>query len=300
MRVLCATLVFAAALALPARGQAPSEPVLPPSAAGSADRPVGLAHAVLHSRAVEWDSVSTGHLRLYFEPDGWAAGRVDSLRLETDAALRQSLRLLERQAFPFLLRVFVIDSRSDMQALVGRSAAGTAEASSNAVLLVGNERLAPQLRHEVMHAVSLQLWGHPFDPVTPTQARQGGWLREGIAMLAQGRCGAYPNRGVAAAMLQRGDLLPVDTLRQAFYDRHPGTAYVQSGALVEYLLDRYGTEALYRVWTDGPGAVPAVTGASADEVERGWHRWLRATPSRERPPRPRAAVRDGCVRRPVR
>jgi hypothetical protein len=64
---------------------------------------------------------------------------------------------------------------------------GFTDAPANTIVLLENE---------VMHAVSLLLWGHPGgaedaprDSAAVEAWRRGGWLREGIAAVAEARCG---------------------------------------------------------------------------------------------------------------
>ena len=68
--------------------------------------------------------------------------------------------------------------------------------------------------------------------------QQGGWLRERIAAAAEDRYLTYSYRGMAAQWLAEGTILPLDTLVHRFYRVDDLAAYLQSGSLVNYLLEQ--------------------------------------------------------------
>jgi hypothetical protein len=182
-----------------------------------------------------------------------------------------------------------------MQRVTSQRHNGTADAAAHAVILVANPRWSPFDRHELMHAASLTLWGEPGGAARGSDAwRAGGWLREGLAAAAENRCGAYTNRGVAAAMHAGGEKLTVADLIERFYELDDLAAYLQAGSLVEYLLDAGGRPAFRRLWAAGPGALGATYGRTANEIDAEWQAWLRATPAGARPDDVAALRRQGC------
>jgi hypothetical protein len=104
-----------------------------------------------------------------------------------------------------------------------------------------------------------------------------------IAAAAEDRYLSYSYRGMAAQWLAEGTILPLDTLVQRFYQVDDLEAYLQSGSLVAYLLERYGTDRFRQVWRGGPSAFVRAFGRTATEIEADWHAWLRATPASVRP-----------------
>lgn len=290
-RDLCLSLLITSVALAWATGCAPAQPASNP--------PEGLAQTAL--AAFAWDALAAPGFTTYSRPGSYAHAHADELHARTGDALHHALDLLGETTYPAHLRVFYVGSRDEMVPLTGGRYTGFADAPGHVVALVENETWRAFTRHEVMHAVSLLLWGHPGgaedaprDSVAVRAWRRGGWLREGIAAAAEDRCGPYTNRGVAATMEQEGALLPLALLMGAFYEQDDLAAYLQAGSLVGYLLDTYGRETFRTLWESN--SVEDAYGMSVAAVEAAWVAWLRATPSEARPERMGALRACGFVR----
>lgn len=89
------------------------------------------------------------------------------------------------------------------------------------------------LNHELVHALDSQLSGD----MRPTL------LMEGLAVyLSGGHFKPEPLLPRAAALLDLGGYLPLDTLIDNFYPSQHETGYLEAGALVEYMVDTWGWE----------------------------------------------------------
>lgn len=151
----------------------------------------------------------------------------------------------------------------------------------------------PLTRHEVFHAVSIGLGGHPLAPTDRASFLAGGWLREGTATAAEGQCAGHPLHEVVAAMRREGSLPPVGTLAADFYGQNDPDATLQAGSLLDVVRLRRGVGAVRSLWDGGPDAFPDATGRTGAEVEAAWHAWLDAVPVRDAPDL--AALREaGC------
>ncbi len=263
------------------------------------DPPSGLARAALTNEAFRWDSLAAPGFSTYVQSGSYTAAHAGELHARTGAALRHALDLLGESSYPAHLRVFFVGSRDEMVPLSGGRQTGFTDAPAHAVALVENESWRAFTRHEVMHAVSLLLWGHPGgaedaprDSAAAQAWQRGGWLREGIAAAAEDRCGPYTNRGVAATMQAEGALIPFDTLAGAFYEQDDLAAYLQAGSLVGYLLATYGQDRFRTLWQSG--SVEAAYGKPVAAVEAEWAAWLRAAPSEAQPESMEALRGRGC------
>jgi hypothetical protein len=260
--------------------------------------------ALAHPRFV-WDSLSGAGFTLYTPRGSYAAARASQYRAEVEDGLADALAMLGESAYPAHLRLFVMGSRDDVEAVTGTGWNGWTDAPGNNAGVVARAECRPVFRHEIMHAVSLRLWGHPLgpegDPVPPTDPvvmAQGGWLREGIAAAAEDRYLTYSYRGMGAQWLAEGSIFPLDTLVNRFYRVDDLAAYLQSGSLVNYLLVHYGRDRFRLVWREGPSAFERAYGRTAAQIESEWHAWLRATPASERPASiALARSEDHCPRR---
>ncbi|NOT09412.1 MAG: hypothetical protein HOP28_14545 [Gemmatimonadales bacterium] len=251
--------------------------------------------------ALQWDSLVTPAFTLYAQRGGYAADRLPELRSEVDSAITHALEILGEPGYRAHLRVFYVRSREDVKAVTGMAGMGITRAAYNAVVLVAADTSRPAHRHEVMHAVSLRLWGQPGatpgDPREPSNAAvfyRGGWLREGLATTADKGCVPWSVRGIAAQMVAENERIPLDTLTAAFYQKDGLSAYLQGGSLVQFLLLAYGRDRFKRLWHLGADSIAAVYGKPSATIEAEWLGWLKATPEAERPPSLAAVRGPGC------
>jgi len=245
--------------------------------------------AIAHPRFV-WDSIATARFTLYVPRGSYAAARATQYRAEADAGIDHALAILGERLYPAHLQVFVMGSREDVEAVTGNGSNGWADPAGNNAGVVARPECRPVFRHEIMHAVSLLLWGNPLgpdkDPYPPKDSalmEQGGWLREGIAAAAEDLYATYSYRGMAAQWLAEGTLFPLDTLVNRFYRVDDLAAYLQSGSLVNYLLEQYGKDRFRLVWRDGASGFERAYARTASQIESEWHAWLRETPASARP-----------------
>lgn len=243
---------------------------------------------------MRWDSLVTPALTLYVQPGGWGDANRAALLARVERSLAHALGMLGASAYPAHARVFALDSKAQMALVTGQSHNGTTDAGAHAVLVVASAAWSPFDRHELMHMASLTLWGEPGRPTSRAAWRRSGWLREGLAAAAEDRCGAWTNRGVAAAMQAGGERLSLAQLTESFYEQDDLAAYLQAGSLVGYLLETRGRPRFRELWRAGPDGLARVYGASASELESGWRAWLADTPLSARPPSLAALREAGC------
>ena len=260
------------------------------------DEPIASA---LTNPQFHWDSVSTPQFTIYASSGSYPAARIASYRPQVDSAISGALAILGESAYPAHLRVFYVASRDEIQAVTGMPGMGIARAAYNSVVMVVDSSSPPYNRHEIMHAVSLRLWGQPGGPAGDARESAetfypGGWMREGIATAAQHTCAQWTNRAVVARMLDEHAMLPLDTLTEAFYKKDEVSAYLQGGTLVDFLLETYGRDAFKRLWRAGPRAMASIYGKDAAIIEAEWHTWLKATPAASTPPNVAELRKHGC------
>jgi hypothetical protein len=252
--------------------------------------PMGYGDSALSNPRFVWDSITAPGFTLYTNRGSYGAERATQYRGEVTVAISHALAMLGESRFGEHLQVFVMGSREDVEAVTGTGWNGWTDPAGRNLAVVAREECRPVFRHEVMHAVSLVLWGNPLvervdpnPPPDPDPFGRGGWLREGIAAAAEDVYGKYSYRGMAAQWQAEGTLLPLDSLVNSFYRQDDLAAYLEAGSLVQYLLERYGSASLREVWREGPGAFDRVYGRSFTQLEADWHEWLRATPASARP-----------------
>jgi hypothetical protein len=232
----------------------------------AAQEPRGLARAALDHPAFTWIRADAPHLRIHFLADSHAAFRRDSLRSLTERARAHDLALLGAERFDADIDVFFVESRAQMDSLVGFPVTGFAHREARAVFLVNNPDWRSFERHELMHVLAHHVWG-------PAAA---AWIEEGLAQFADGRCGGYAVSTVAHALGARGGYVPFDTLAARFRELNDLTAYLQAASMVEYLYQTYGREAVRAVWRGGVAALREVTGRPPSALGELWRAWVAA------------------------
>jgi hypothetical protein len=246
--------------------------------------------AVLALKALSWDSVTTSQFTMYTVRDSFIAAHAVDYRRQADAAFADALKVLGEPAFPFHVRLFVTRSRDDIELLQGIGTTGWGDPESLSAAVVASDACRPVIRHELMHVVSLRLWGAPYarrdsaDAPNALGFDRSSWLREGLAAAAEDLWVRYSYRGMAAQWQEEGGMIPLDSLVNAFARYDDLATYVQSGTLVEYLLTAYGSGRFHELWREGIDGVPRIYSRDVRAIEREWHTWLQHTPAANRPP----------------
>jgi hypothetical protein len=231
----------------------------------AAQAPAGLARAALGRSDLTWITRTAPGLRVHFLADTYAAQHQDSLVARVAAAKAADLALLNRSSYERTLDVFFVESRAQMNTLMGAPVTGFAQMDSAAVFLVTNPTWRAFERHEIMHVLATAAWGRPAAP--------GDWIQEGLAELADGRCGGYGADGG----------VPLDTLFARFRQLNDLTAYLEAASLVGYVHREWGLDAVEKIWRAGVASLPAILGVSVDALEA---RWRAALPPLDRSPPP--------------
>ena len=215
-----------------------------------------------------WRSRSTAHFDLYYLPDSPAARDIDQLARLSETAMTQAAARL--QAPPNTrIRIYFVN-RIFWQ--------GGASYPHNELLLSYVDRdytatsLARVLQHETTHALVEQLLGSAL--------HKGGLLGEGVAVWGSG--GHYQTEPLATlASTLVGDnaalYLPLADLRHDFAGAQHELAYLEGGAYVEWLVERWGLPQFKR-YLDQPDDPQPIYGLDSAGMETAWRGWLAAQP----------------------
>ncbi len=179
-----------------------------------------------------------------------------------DSALALGLGMLGVPQYDRPLDAFLIEDRQDVATLMGRPSGSTADSFGSTVLLAGRGSMPTVMRHEIMHVLSMNLWGVPTEPAA--------WAREGIATYAGGSCGGYGFHQLAASLASTGELLPMRALLDDFYRQPDLVSYLESGSIVQHLYETYGRTFMRDVWQSGLEPVLRRDGRSLESLESEW------------------------------
>jgi hypothetical protein len=234
--------------------------------------PAGLARAALDNPGFAWTETSAPGLRVYFLPNSYAWQHRDSLVQATRRAREHDLGLLGADHFAAPIDVFYIESRAQMDSLVGYPVTGFAHRDGRAVFLVTNPTWRAFERHELMHVLAHHIWGPAAEP--------SAWISEGLAQFADGRCAGYSNHAVARAIVEAQGAIPLDTLVWRFREFDDLSAYLQAASMVGWIYESRGRDVVKEIWMSGLDALTARLGMSPGEITSGWRDWVGRTAAR--------------------
>ncbi|WP_437594882.1 hypothetical protein [Sorangium sp. So ce1000] len=228
------------------------------------------------SIAAELGALSQGQRCEVVYPRGMREADVQRFVRECDAHIEAGERWLgapaEFDGQPLRIRAYLFESAAQKGALMGASRTYIAKPWRREVYLQAAGYPHPTLGHEIMHVLAGASARGPFK----IAGRLGGWLPdpgliEGIAVAGSPREGEdLSPRAWAKAMRDLGILPPLARLfALGFLAENSSTAYTASGAFVGHVRATYGAAAV-RAWYGGK-ALPEITGASWDAMERAWH-----------------------------
>jgi hypothetical protein len=244
--------------------RAPADPASP----APPDTLTGLARRAMDHPGVTWREIDGKAVRVYYQPGTFGARHVAALTRSADGALEEAVALVDSGPYERPLNVFLLTSRDQMIDLLGFRATGFADWRSSSVFLVVRDDWRSFDLHEITHVVSMSKWGEPAEPVW--------WIREGLAVYADGRCRDHTVDELVAEYLRRGTLPTAADLIDRFGDQGELRGYLSSGSLVGYLVETYGIHKVEAVWKQGGDHIESVLGTKLANIDRGWRARLAA------------------------
>ena len=222
----------------------------------------GMARAASANPDFTWKTIDGSGCRMHYQPDSFAARHVVVLLRSAERSIEDGLVFLEEQNYERRIEVFYISSREELKKLVGMNATGYADMESNSVYLVCKDDWRSFDQHEILHLLSLRIWGNPHRPVE--------WIREGMAVYVDGRCGQYTINELVHYLLLEDKLPSLQTLIYSFRAQNDLLAYLQCGSLIGYVYETYGLDGLRKLWDGGAANIQDVLGITLEELEAAW------------------------------
>lgn len=141
---------------------------------------VSLTEQVLTHPDFIWQSVTDGSVRLHYQADTFAERHRIMLLRSAEAAIDQGLAFLGRSGYERELNVFYVDSRQQMEQMVGSPVTGYSDWTGSGVFLVCNPEWRSFDTHEIAHVLSIGQWGWP--------TQNSRWIIEGLPIAIDGWC----------------------------------------------------------------------------------------------------------------
>lgn len=134
-------------------------------------KPIGHARSILARTDRRWETREFSWGRLHLGAGAPVPIDVGARGAELDASITRDLDILGASAYDRPLDAFLIADRAEILAISGQRAASTADPLGTTVLLAKYASMPTVMRHEVMHVLSINVWGIPPEPAA--------WVREG-------------------------------------------------------------------------------------------------------------------------
>jgi hypothetical protein len=242
-----------------------------PSPTGTPTAPPPQTPLPVESPAPDaWLHRATPHYDIYYLPDSPAAHDIDTLAKLAEEAMRAATTRLQTTETTRIRIYFV--NRIYYQ--------GGASYSHNELLLsypppdrdYMSTDLETVLRHETAHALVEQFLG--------SDRHKGGLLGEGVAVWTAG--GHYQPESLAPlAATLIGDnaclYLPLPGLQRDFDNAQHEIAYLEGGAFVQFLVERWGLPK-FKQYLDQPDNPQPIYRQDLAGLEQAWRTWLAAQP----------------------
>lgn len=238
-------------------------PLVSPGSAGSRLDPV-LRQYIDHA-GFAWRYKRTAHFNLYFQTDSDARRSAAILKKNVEVDRDHVLRLLEAPGYDPDISAFFLKSSVQMKELIGVEVDGRSRPVQHAVFSVVTPGRM-HLTHELCHEIATNLWG-AAEP----------WVEEGLAVYADEPDPPGTIRYDAWTLLSAGSLIPMEQLVTPDWNStmySPDVTYTELGGFVKFLHDRFGVDAVKRIWQGGAASLPGVTGMSLTDLEREWRQSL--------------------------
>jgi hypothetical protein len=229
----------------------------------------GFARQTLARYGFAWRTAEAEGIHLHYLPGSYAAARAPELARDAAAALRHDLALADLPRLSEPMELFLVGSREQMRELTGQGYRGLAISGELTAFFISEPATRPAFRHEIMHAITLMLWG---------QHRRGSWLAEGVATWAGGGCQGHSVDAVAAGFLRDGTLQPLDSLAARFWETDELHGYFTAGSVVGFLVRTHGPGSVRLLWMSVPPDESHPLGDGGAEKEAAWRRYLATVP----------------------
>jgi hypothetical protein len=227
-----------------------------------------LAKKALEDTTFTWKSLGSEEVQIYYQAGSFAEKHRAMLLRSASTAFQEALNCLGEPDCDRSIRVFYLDSRDEMNRIVGRPYSGFANWSASSVFVVFTPEWRSFETHEITHVLTMELWG------TPHAASR--WMIEGISVHCDGWCREYAVDEIAFYFLSRGELPPLKECFDSFASLGEIRGGFYAASVIGFIRRAYGAEALRELWVRGHGSIPEVLGVDAGKIEVMWKDYLKS------------------------
>lgn len=235
-------------------------------------QPSLYVHGFIGNDSISLSSVNHKSFRIYFRDSSYTATHLAEIENELDAAYARILSVLGIRGYDHGIYLLAVDSKEEMQKVMGYKIKGGAAQGHDLVFFVYNPSIRPQFKHEIFHLISFETWGQ-------TKYRL---LDEGGATYTDNFC-FYDNPmySINAWYINEKMLFPLDKLIKDFdtcAKQSDVIAYLQSAGIFKYLYEKYGIAKMKLLWVKGFEEFTSIYGFSISQLEIDWLAFIKSIP----------------------
>lgn len=221
----------------------------------------------LEDSSFTWRSSSTDKVRIFYQKDSFADRHRMMLLRSAGKTVEEVLELLEEPTYDAVLNVFYLESRDEMNRIVGRPYSGFSNWGANAIFVVVNPEWRSFEKHEFAHVVTMGTWGPP--DVTSR------WMIEGMAVYCDGWCREYTVEDIAFHLQTNGQLPPLREFFGDFANLGEIRAGFYAASFIGFVQNTYGVDKVRSLWLNGVGNIEAMLGNEIETIENSWKLYLK-------------------------
>lgn len=252
----------------------------------SAQTDVDFARRALEDSTFTWRTLGRDGVAIYYQAGSFADRHRAMLLRSVSTAVGEALECLGEEEYERLIRVFYIESREEMNRIVGQPVSGFADWTASSVFIVLNPEWRSFEKHEITHVLTMELWGRP--------SSSSRWMIEGVAVFCDGWCREYNVDEIAYHLLSHGQLPPLENLFEDFASLGEIRGGFYAASVIGFIRQTYGADALRRLWLNGHDKLTEMLGADVNEVEALWRDHLESTVDKDTHVDLKAILDLGC------
>ncbi|MBI1343834.1 MAG: hypothetical protein GC171_12955 [Terrimonas sp.] len=235
-------------------------------------KPTPYTLSFIGNDSIRFSSINYKLFRVYFKDSSFTAAHLPSIKQSLDLAMDRILSVLQVASYTNGIQLIAVDSKEEMQSLMGYKIKGGAAKGEDLVFFVYNASIRPQFKHEIFHLIAYETWGN-----TPSHL-----LDEVGATFTDDFC-FYDNPmySINAYYLREKLLFPFDSLINHFNDmakKNDVIAYIQSAGIFKYLYEKYGAAKMKLLWKEGFESFPSIYGYPVELLETEWLHFIQTVP----------------------
>lgn len=235
-------------------------------------QPSSYVLSFIGNDSISLSSINFKSFRIYFKDSSYTASHRENIERELDIAYSRILSVLDISVYNNGIYLLAVDSKEEMQEVMGYKIKGGAAIGHDLVFFVYNAHVRPQFKHEIFHLIAFEVWGQ-------TNYRL---LDEGGATYTDNFC-FYDNPmyTINAYYLKQNLLFPFDRLIDDFNNqakKNDVIAYIQSAGIFKYLYEKYGVEKMKQLWTGGFDNFDSIYHFSVKQLEIDWLNFIETIP----------------------